>query len=137
MDNNSVWAIGYSGPAKKPCKARKITSWVMLCEMPHRNDVRINSKTDARNSLVWPKRRDIQPVSGNAMALDTANEVITQVPCSELTPRLPEMVGNATLAIVVSSTCINVASDRPIVASTRLGGRNDCSLMATPHQSLT
>jgi hypothetical protein len=33
------------------------------------------------------------------------------------------MVGNDTLAIVVSNTCMNVASDKPIVARTRLGGR--------------
>ena len=78
-----------------------------------------------RNSFTSPKRRLNQPVSGRAMALLTANEVITQVPCSELTPRLPEMVGNATLAIVVSSTCMKVASDRPIVAITKLGGEKD------------
>ncbi len=47
----------------------------------------------------------------------TANEVITQVLWSLLTPRLPAMVGNDTLAIVVSSTCMKVASDRPIVHS--------------------
>src|SRR5690606_21933932 len=36
--------------------------------------------------------------------------------------RLPEMVGRATLAMVVSSTCMKVARDRPMVAITRLGG---------------
>src|SRR5476651_348381 len=87
-----------------------------------------------KNSFTSPKRRLNQPVSGRAMALLTANEVITQVPCSELTPRFPEMVGNATLAIVVSSTCINVANASPMVARTRLGGLNDCSLMTTPYQ---
>ena len=63
------------------------------------------------------------------MALLTANEVITQVPCSELTPRLPEIVGSATLAMVVSSTCMKVASDRPMVLSSRLGGVKDALLL--------
>jgi hypothetical protein len=31
------------------------------------------------------------------------------------------MVGSATLAMVVSSTCMKVASDRPMVVSSRLG----------------
>ncbi len=39
-----------------------------------------------------------------------ANRVITQVPWSELTPRLPEMVGIDTLAMVESSTCMKVPS---------------------------
>lgn len=82
-----------------------------------------------RNSFTSPKRRLSQPVSGSAMALLTANEVITQVPCSELTPRLPEMVGKATLAMVVSSTCIKVASDRPMVLSNRLGGVKEALLL--------
>src|SRR5699024_1150585 len=33
------------------------------------------------------------------------------------------MVGNETLAIVVSSTCMNVASARPTVVNPRFGGR--------------
>ncbi|MNS33366.1 hypothetical protein D3C72_654780 [compost metagenome] len=82
-----------------------------------------------RNSFTSPKRRLSQPVSGSAIALLTANEVITQVPCSELTPRLPDMVGSATLAMVVSSTCMNVASDRPMVLSNRLGGVKEALLL--------
>ena len=63
------------------------------------------------------------------MALLTANEVMTQVPCSELTPRLPEMVGSATLAMVVLSTCIKVARDRPMVAISKLGGVKEALLL--------
>ena len=44
------------------------------------------------------------------MPLATAKEVITQVPWSVLTPRLPAMVGIETLAMVVSSTCMKVPS---------------------------
>src|SRR5262245_39466688 len=92
--------------------------------MPQRNEAIRNSTVAARYSLTSPKRRLSQPVSGRQIALLTANEVITQMPCSALAPRLPEMVDNETLAMVVSSTCMKVASDRPMVANTRLGGVN-------------
>ncbi len=97
--------------------------------MPQRKEVMTKSTTAAMNSLTSPKRRAIQPVSGRAMALLTAKAVMTQVPCSELTPRLPEMVVRATLAMVVSSTCMKVARERPTVARTRLAGRKALSLM--------
>lgn len=104
--------------------------------MPQRNEARTNRMVAHRNSFTSPKRRLNQPVSGSAMALLTANEVITQVPCSELTPRLPEIVGNATLAMVVSSTCIKVARDRPMVAISKLGGVKEALalLIANPVQ---
>src|ERR1700722_11163106 len=44
------------------------------------------------------------------MPLATAKAVITQVPWSDDTPRLPEMVGSETLAMVESSTCMKVPS---------------------------
>jgi hypothetical protein len=53
------------------------------------------------------------------MALATAKLVITQVPCTGLTPRSPAMAGNDTLAMVESSTFMNVAADRASVPSTR------------------
>src|SRR5678816_4946306 len=49
---------------------------------------------------------------------------MTHVAWLALAPRFPEIVGNDTLAIVVSSTCMNDASASPIVASARFGGRN-------------
>src|SRR6202012_3994992 len=60
-----------------------------------------------------------QPVSGTPMPLATAKAVITQVPWSEDTPRLPEMVGSETLAMVESSTCMKVpaASISAVMAS--------------------
>src|SRR5690349_4732794 len=48
---------------------------------------------------------------------------MTHVAWLALAPRLPEIVGSETLAIVVSSTCMNDASARPSVASARFGGR--------------
>ncbi len=53
------------------------------------------------------------------MALATANEVMTQVPWLGETPRSPEMAGIDTLAIDVSSTFMNVASDSAIGADAR------------------
>jgi hypothetical protein len=62
------------------------------------------------NSLIWPTRCVSQPVSGIDIALAAANSVITQVPSSTDTPRLPAMVGIATFAIDESSTFMKVAS---------------------------
>src|SRR6185437_14455197 len=115
---------GYIGPATAPWMARNTSSMPMLCETPHRNEDATNSSVHAVNRRTSPKRRVRKPVSGSEIAMLTANEVITHVLWSLLTPRLPAMVGSETLAIVVSSTCMKVASDRPIVLSARLGGRN-------------
>src|SRR5580692_9070467 len=60
------------------------------------------------------------------MALATPNEVITQVPWSGETPRSPAIVGIDTLAIDVSSTFMNVASDSAIAPSARLRPCNGC-----------
>src|SRR5689334_16762810 len=53
------------------------------------------------------------------MPLATAKAVITQVPCEVETPRLPEMVGSETLAMVESSTCMKVpiASIKAVMAN--------------------
>lgn len=122
--------MGYSGPATMPWITRKPTSSGIDREIPQRNEASTNNKVAQRNSLTSPNRRLSQPVSGNAMALLTANEVITHVPCSELTPRLPAMVGKATLAMVVSSTCMKTASDRPMVHITKLGGVKEAGAFA-------
>ena len=66
-----------------------------------------------------PTRRASQPVSGTEIALATENDVMTQVPCVAETPRSPEMVGIATLAIELSSACMNVAAASATVTSVR------------------
>ena len=43
-----------------------------------------------------------------------AKRVMTQVPWSGATPRLPDMVGMETLAMVESSSCMKVPSASPI-----------------------
>src|ERR1700755_1982506 len=55
-----------------------------------------------------------QAVSGTETPLATAKAVITQVPWLVETPRLPAIVGIDTLAIVESSTCMNVPSAKAI-----------------------
>src|ERR1700704_2297743 len=50
------------------------------------------------------------PLSGSTMALETRYEVSTHVLSSVPAERLPAMCGSATLAMLVSSTSMNVAS---------------------------
>src|SRR5258706_5709982 len=77
-----------------------------------------NSSVDIVKRRNCPNRSVNQPVSGTAMALATANDVITHVPWLELTPRSPEIAGMETFAIDVSSTIMNVAVDSAIVPAT-------------------
>ena len=91
----------------------------MLGARPHSQDAMTNRITLPTNSRTWPKRCDSQPVSGTAIAFATAKLVMTQVPWFGLTPRLPAIAGNETLAIEVSSTFMNVAADRAIVPHIR------------------
>src|SRR6185437_249692 len=91
---------------------------------PQHNEAIENSAVAHTNVFTSPKRRERNPVSGNAIALATVNEVMTQTDWSWLAPRLPAIVGSETLAMVRSSTCMKVPSDNPIVASGRLAGRD-------------
>src|SRR3954471_16761430 len=109
MEINKAWVTGYIGPQTNPCSARAATSRPMLLARPHNSEAMTKASVAHMKTLRSPKRRTMKPVSGKAIALLTANEVMTQVAWLELAPRLPEMVGNETLAIVVSSTCMNEA----------------------------
>jgi hypothetical protein len=51
-----------------------------------------------------------QPLSGSTIAFATRYAVSTQVASSTLEERLPAMCGSATLATLVSSTSMKVAS---------------------------
>ena len=87
--------------------------------MPHSHEVMTNISTAVKNSRTSPKRRATQPVSGTEMALATANEVITHVPCDVAAPKSPAMCGRATLAMVVSNTSMNTANDSAMVSNTK------------------
>ena len=98
--------------------------------MPHSAEVMMKPILASMNSRTSPKRLARKPVIGIEMAFATPNEVITQVPWLVDAPRLPAMVGIATLAIVLSSTCMKVARDRAMVISQRvLPSSGGCGVM--------
>jgi len=94
----------------------------MLWARPHRNEAATNASVETMNNLRSPKRRASQPVSGKAIAVLTANEVITHVAWLALPPRSPEIAGNDTLAMVVSRTCMKLARASPNVVRAMFGG---------------
>ena len=89
-----------------------------LVDIPHRKDAATNNTTLEMNKRTAPNRWVRKPVSGTAIALATANEVITQVPWLKLTPRSPDSAGIDTLAIDTSSTFMNVANASAMLAIT-------------------
>ena len=91
-----------------------------LVDMPHSQDAVTNSRILAIKSRTAPKRWVRKPVSGTAIALATANEVMTQVPWLELTAKSPEIAGIDTLAIEVSSTFMKVANANAVLAKTSM-----------------
>src|SRR3954466_10848925 len=107
---SSAWEPGMIGPETAPCSTRNVTMLARFQAKPHNNDASVNSRIDVTNVRTTPNRCMSQPVSGTLIALDTANDVMIQVPCSVDVPRFPEIVGIETLAIVVSSTCMKVPS---------------------------
>ena len=58
-----------------------------------------------------PNRLTNQPLMGRTMAFETRYEVSTQVLWSWLAPRFPAICGNATFAMLVSSTSMKAASE--------------------------
>src|SRR5579864_940459 len=111
---------GISGPATAPWNIRATSRIGSVGAMPHNHEASTNIRIAPTNSLTWPMRCVSQPVSGIETALAAANTVMTHVPSSTETPRLPEMVGIATFAIDVSSTFMKVASATAMVARTSL-----------------
>src|SRR6516165_2686642 len=105
------------GPATAPWNTRATISSERFGASAHIMEAMTKSTIAAVNSFTWPNRRVSQPVSGTEMPFATAKEVITQVPWSGETPRSPAMAGSDTLAIEVSSTFMNVASDSATVPS--------------------
>src|ERR1700730_4681071 len=96
------------GPDTAPCSTRNAIKEGRLQARPHSREATVHRPTEITNARTTPKRCMSHPVSGTDTPLATANEVITHVPWSELTPRLPAMVGIETFAMEVSSTCMNV-----------------------------
>src|ERR1700743_1767036 len=78
---------------------------------PHSTEASVNSTIQIRKNRLRPIRHAIHPLIGRMIAFETRYEVSTQVLSSLLAPRFPAMCGRATLAMLVSSTSINAASD--------------------------
>src|ERR1035438_7075580 len=72
-----------------------------------------------------------QPLSGSTMAFETRYDVNTQVLSSWPAERLPAIWGSATLAMLVSSTSMNVASVtvRAIIHGLTAGRHSAASFM--------
>src|SRR5580692_2307327 len=109
---------GIRGPATAPWNTRATSRIGSVGAMPHNHEASTNIRIAPTNSLICPMRWVSQPVSGIETALAAANTVMTHVPSSTETPRLPEIVGIATFAIDESSTFMNVASATARVART-------------------
>src|SRR5580692_7559438 len=110
IEISSACEPGIIGPETPPCRMRKKIRDGRLQATPHRKEATVKASTEKQNVRTTPYRPISQPVNGTPMPLATAKEVITQVPWSDDTPRLPEMVGSETLAMVESSTCMKVPS---------------------------
>src|SRR5262249_15130493 len=107
---SSACEPGIIGPETAPCSTRKSSSVGRFQAMPQKNEASVTSATETEKVVTTPKRLISQPVSGTETPFDMAKRVMIQVPWSVLTPRLPEMVGMETLAMVESSTCMKVPS---------------------------
>src|SRR5215469_6702293 len=115
--SRSAWDIGISGPATAPCTTRANSSIGSDGAIPHSHDAMTNNRIEPTNRRTWPSRWVSQPVKGMDTEFAAANTVMTHVPSSTDTPRLPEMVGMATLAIDESSTVMKLA--RPTASEPR------------------
>src|ERR1700733_11635841 len=80
-----------------------------LGAIPQSNEETVNITIQIRKNRLRPMTEVSHPVIGKTMAFDTRYDVRTHVLWSWLAPRLPAMWGNATLAILVSSTSMKAA----------------------------
>src|SRR5512143_764349 len=78
--------------------------------MPHSADVIVKPPTATMMKRRLPKRDAIQPTGAVMIADAMMYDVSTHVIWSRDAERLPCMCGNATLAIVWSSVCMNIAA---------------------------
>src|SRR5713226_792521 len=103
-------SLGWSPPPPAPCRIRNTTSMPRLGASPHRNELNVNSATQSMSNRFRPSSEENHPLSGSTMAFETRYDVSTQVLSSTPAERLPAMCGRATLAILVSSISMKVAS---------------------------
>src|SRR5580704_10853862 len=87
---------------------------------PHSAEAKVKPITEMRNTHLMPNRPASQPVNGVMIAAATMYDVTTQAIWSCEHEKLPCICGSATLAIVVSTPCIKVASMIDAVIAPRL-----------------
>src|ERR1700692_26829 len=90
---SSAWLPGIMGPDTAPCSTRKAIQDGRLQANPQSKEAMVNSTTDMTKVRTTPKRCMSHPVSGTDTPFATANEVMTHVPWSELTPKFAAIVG--------------------------------------------
>src|ERR1700692_4904777 len=90
---NSAWLPGIMGPDTAPCSTRNAIKDGRLQANPQSKEAIVNSATEMTKVRTTPKRCMSHPVSGTDTQFATANDVITHVPWSELTPKFAAIVG--------------------------------------------
>lgn len=110
MSSMKVCASGTMAAPKTPWSTRKATIEPSDQLSPQATEAATNPATEIRNSRFRPSRSAIHPVSAVTIAAATIYEVSTQLIVSAEAPRSACIDGSATFAIVVSSTCMIVAS---------------------------
>src|SRR5471032_873658 len=112
---------GTSEAPKIPWSNRDATSCARLSDNPHSADAIVKPPIEMISRRFVLSRSDNQPVSGVAIAAATMYDVRTQVISSCDADSVPCICGSATLAIVLSSVWISVASmiERVIIGRLR------------------
>src|ERR1700733_8023086 len=113
---------GTSEAPKIPCSKRDATICVSVSDKPHSAEATVKPPIEKISSRLTLSRSDSQPVSGVAIAAATIYEVSTHVISSCDADSVPCMCGSATLAMVLSSVWISVASMIETVIIGRLSG---------------
>src|SRR3984957_20445933 len=113
---------GTSDAPKIPCSSREATICVKVSESPQNADASMNPAIEITSKRLSLSRSESHPVSGVAMAAAMMYDVNTHVISSCDADKLPCMCGSATLAMVLSSVWMTVASMIAIVSMGRLIG---------------
>jgi hypothetical protein len=113
---------GTSEAPKIPCSNRDATICARLSDNPHSAEATVKPAIDMISRRFVLSRSDNQPVSGVAIAAATMYDVSTHVISSCDADSVPCICGSATLAIVLSSVWISVASMIETVSMGRLSG---------------
>src|ERR1700720_4437135 len=90
---------------------RAISRNPRLQATPQSSELSVNKAMQIMKNRLRPNIPTNQPLIGSTIAFDTRYDVSTHVLSLLLAPRSPATCGSATLAMLVSSTSMNAASD--------------------------